>query len=71
MSRGNVCWPTCVFNLGWPRLSGFVNTLKAMHLSDYKAAAAGMPGLEVGNAGGSQGPSGSPRSWKQEKADGT
>lgn len=30
------------FNLGWPRLSGFVNTLKAMHFSDYKAAAAGM-----------------------------
>lgn len=30
------------FNLGWPRLSGFVNTLKAMHFSDYQAAAAGM-----------------------------
>lgn len=30
------------FNLGWPRLSGFVNTLKAMHFSDYQAAAVGM-----------------------------
>lgn len=30
------------FNLGWPRLSGFVNTLKAMRFSDYQAAAAGM-----------------------------
>lgn len=30
------------FNLGWPRLSKFVNTLRAMHKSDYAAAADGM-----------------------------
>ena len=30
------------FNLGWPRLSQFTNTLAAMHFGDYKAAAAGM-----------------------------
>lgn len=31
-----------VFNLGWPRLSKFVNTLSAMERSVYDAAAAGM-----------------------------
>lgn len=30
------------FNLGWTRLSKFVNTLDAMHKSDYATAAAGM-----------------------------
>ena len=30
------------FNLGWPRLSQFQNTLDAMHKSDYQAAANGM-----------------------------
>ncbi len=30
------------FNLGWPRLSQFKNTLDAMHKSDYAAAAVGM-----------------------------
>lgn len=30
------------FNMGWTKLSGFVNTLKAMHFSDYVEAAAGM-----------------------------
>lgn len=30
------------FNMGWGTLSQFVNTLDAMHKSDYAAAAAGM-----------------------------
>ena len=30
------------FNMGWGKLSGFVNTLQAMHFSDYASAAAGM-----------------------------
>ena len=30
------------FNMGWTKLSEFVNTLKAMHFADYVAAAAGM-----------------------------
>ena len=30
------------FNLGWPKLSQFKNTLTAMHFGDYAAAAAGM-----------------------------
>lgn len=30
------------FNMGWSRLAGFVNTLDAMHKSQYAAAAAGM-----------------------------
>lgn len=30
------------FQLGWAKLSAFVNTLQAMHFADYKAAAAGM-----------------------------
>lgn len=30
------------FNLGWPRLSKFVNTLSCIEKGDYKAAAKGM-----------------------------
>ncbi|AST86220.1 hypothetical protein CIG66_06980 [Ralstonia pseudosolanacearum] len=30
------------FNMGWGKLKEFVNTLQAMHFSDYNAAAAGM-----------------------------
>lgn len=30
------------FNMGWGKLAGFVNTLQAMHFSDYASAAAGM-----------------------------
>lgn len=30
------------FNLGWPRLSQFTNTLDCMHKSDYQGAANGM-----------------------------
>ncbi len=30
------------FNMGWPTLSQFVNTLQAMHFADYGAAAEGM-----------------------------
>jgi len=32
------------FNLGWPRLSQFINTLQAMHFSNYAAAASEMRG---------------------------